>query len=217
MHPIVDGFLTMLEAKRPYVAGHARRVSAYAVRLAAQYGLAPDVIDSIRIGALLHDLGKLLVPMRILTKPDRLTRAEWVELRAHPDKGISLLERGGLDPDTLKIVLHHHERDDGRGYPDGMAGGDIPWPVRIVGVMDAFDALTSPREYREALSIDAARALIAREAGTRFCPWVVCGLLSLPVGLLHPGTTEGTAGYLPDGFPQFAAADATHAWSATAR
>ena len=216
MHPIVDGFLTMLKAKRPLVAAHARRVSTYAVRLAAQYGLSPDVMDSIRIGALLHDVGKLLVPMRILTKPDRLTRAEWVELRAHPDKGISLLERAGLDPDTQKIILHHHERDDGHGYPDAMAGRDIPWPVRIVSVMDSFDALTSPREYREALSIDAARALIAREAGTRFCPWVVSGLLSLPSALLDPGTTEGGSRYLPDGFPQFAAAESTHAWTAAA-
>jgi putative nucleotidyltransferase with HDIG domain len=214
MHPIVDGFLAMLEAKRPHVAGHARRVSTYAVRLATQYGLAPDVIDSIRVGALLHDLGKLLVPMRILTKPGRLTHTEWVELRAHPDKGISLLERGGLDPDTLKIILHHHERIDGRGYPDGMAGREIPWAVRIVGVMDALDALTSPREYREALSVDAARALIAREAGTRFCPWVVSGLLSLPTALLVPGTADGGGVYLPDGFPQFAAAAATEAWAA---
>jgi HD-GYP domain-containing protein (c-di-GMP phosphodiesterase class II) len=216
MHPITDGFLTMLQSKRPFVAAHGRRVSIYAVRLALQYGLAPQVIDSIRVGALLHDVGKLLIPTRILTKPGRLTPAEWVELRAHPDQGIGLLERAGLDPDTLKIILHHHERADGQGYPDGMARADLPWSVRIVSVMDAFDALTSPREYRQALSIDAARALIAREAGTRFCPWVVSGLLSLPVALLDHRTADRGALCVPDGLPESTALVPARAWSAVA-
>jgi putative nucleotidyltransferase with HDIG domain len=186
----VEGLLRGVAAKRPLVECHARRVSTYAVRLAVHYGLGADLIEDIRVGALLHDIGKLLVPGRILGKPGRLTDREWVELRTHPDKGLELLERTGLTPAMRDIVLHHHERFDGRGYPDGLSGGQIAWPVRLVSIMDSFDALTSSREYREPLSSEAARALIAREAGTRFCPWVVAGFLSLPLGLLQPGVAS---------------------------
>jgi putative nucleotidyltransferase with HDIG domain len=212
---IVDAYLQALEAKRAFVAGHARRVSAYAVRLAAQFGLATDVVESIRLGALLHDIGKLMVPVSILTKPGRLDEREWVELRSHPDKAIELLERVSLDDRTRDIVLHHHERHDGKGYPDGLHGNEITWPVRIVSVMDSFDALTSPREYRAALSVDAARALISREAGTRFCPWVVSGFLSLPPSLFEPGVADARRDdYLPDGLPESASVRATRPWTA---
>jgi HD-GYP domain-containing protein (c-di-GMP phosphodiesterase class II) len=213
----VNGFLQAFGTKRGFVAAHARRVSIYAVRLATQYGLAPDVVESIRIGALLHDAGKLLVPVSILRKPGRLNDREWVELRAHPDKGLELVQRIALDECSRDIVLHHHERIDGKGYPDGLKGSEISWPARIVSVMDALDALTSPREYRPRLSVEAARALICREAGTRFCPWVVSGLLSLPVSLLQPQADEPRRHfYLPDGLPQASAASATRSWSCTA-
>ena len=215
---IVEGFLQALEAKRPFVAAHARRVSAYAVRLATQYGLAPAVIESIRLGGLLHDAGKLLVPARILTKPGRLNEREWIELRAHPDKGLGLLERIGLDDCTRDIVLHHHERHDGKGYPDGLQGTDIAWPVRIVSVMDSLDALTSPREYRASLTVDAARSLISREAGTRFCPSIVSGFLALPPALLEPVADDAPPDcYLPDGLPEASALHATRAWVALGR
>ncbi len=212
---VVEAFLQALEAKRSFVAAHARRVSTYAVRLATQYGLASDTVESIRLGALLHDIGKLLVPIRILTKPGRLNENEWVELRAHPDKGLELLERIGLDDRVRDIVLHHHERHDGKGYPDGLKGSEIAWAVRIVSVVDSFDALTSPREYRAALSVDGARALLSREAGTRFCPWVVSGFLSLPVALLEPGSADAHPDcYLPDGLPEIASMRATRMWTA---
>ncbi len=213
---IIDTFLKALEARRSVVAAHGRRVSAFAVRLATQYGLAPDVVESVRVGALLHDAGKLLVPECILTKPGRLNEREWVELRSHPDKGLDLLERVGLDDRMREIVLHHHERYDGKGYPDGLVGSAIPWAVRIVAVMDAFDALTSPREYRAALSVDAARALISREAGTRFCPWVVSGFLSLPASLLDHGSADShPACYVPDNLPVASSIHATRVWTAT--
>ncbi len=215
MQVVVETFLQTLQAKRSFVADHARRVSAYAVRLATLYGLAPDIVESIRLGALLHDVGKLLVPVQILTKPSRLNEHEWIEMRAHPDKGVELLERVRLDDRARDIVLHHHERHDGKGYPDELKGKDIGWPVRIVSVVDSFDALTSPREYRAALSIDAARALISREAGTRFCPWVVSGFLSLPARLLEPGSAAANADcYLPDGLPEMSTIHFTRAWAA---
>jgi putative nucleotidyltransferase with HDIG domain len=194
-----DTLFAALQASRPHVGAHSRRVAMYAVRLATQFGLAPEMIESIRVGALLHDVGKMIIPSRILSKPGRLNRREWTELRTHPEIGMELVHRAGFDEDICRIVLHHHERYDGRGYPDGMSLNEIHWTVRIVSVMDSFDALTSPRQYRERLSIAAARAIIAREAGTRFCPWIVSGLLSLPHGLLEPPAETDDGRYVPDG------------------
>jgi putative nucleotidyltransferase with HDIG domain len=172
------------------VAAHSRRVSAYSVRLAVQYGLADDVIETIRIGALLHDVGKMLTPSRILVKPGRPNAREWQELKIHPELGQEICHRSGFDDEVCRIVLHHHERCDGSGYPDGLTDPAIPYTVRIVAVMDTFDALTSSRDYRERLSIPAARTLIARGAGAKYCPWVVSGLLALPVETLQPGSSD---------------------------
>ncbi|HSK08837.1 MAG TPA: HD domain-containing phosphohydrolase [Vicinamibacterales bacterium] len=209
----LEDILSAMEARCPAVAGHCRRVSLYSVRLATQYGLAQETVEAIRVGALLHDLGKLEVPLRLLEKPGRLTEREWARLRRHPESGLALVDRLGFDASVAEIVLFHHERFDGSGYPDSLAGSSIPWPVRIVSVMDAFDALTSPRAYREALSIDAARSLLAREAGSRYCPWVVSGLLSLPGPMLRAVTTTPAAGCCPDGCPSPAALlQATQAW-----
>ena len=167
-------------------AAHSRRVAAYSVRLAVQFGLAGEVIETIRLGALLHDVGKLLTPSRILDKPGRPNAREWQELKAHPEIGREICHRSGFDTDVCAIVLHHHERSDGSGYPNRLTHEAIPYPVRIVAVMDTFDALTSSRDYRERLSVDAARTLIARSAGAKYCPWVVSGLLALPVEMLQP-------------------------------
>lgn len=182
----IDEVMLGLEKARPSVAAHCRRVSAFSVRLAIQYGLDHHTIETIRLGALLHDVGKLLIPGRILDKPGRPTEREWQELRIHPQLGMDIAHRAGFDDDVCAIVLYHHERFDGKGYPDGLVGRAVHFTARIVNVMDAFDALTSSRDYRERLSIDAARQAIARDAGTRHCPWVVSGLLALPPALLVP-------------------------------
>ena len=189
-----DTVLAALEQKRPEVAAHSRRVAAYSVRLATQFGLADEVIETIRLGALLHDVGKLLTPSRILEKPGRPNAREWQELRIHPELGCEICHRSGFDDDVLAIVLHHHERCDGSGYPDRLASPAIPYTVRIVSVMDTFDALTSSRDYRDRLSVPAARTLIARSAGPKYCPWVVSGLLALPVEMLQPGPHDADAG-----------------------
>jgi putative nucleotidyltransferase with HDIG domain len=209
---IADNLFAALQVKLPHVAAHSRRVASYAVRLASQYGLSNEMVETIRTGALLHDVGKFLVPSRILSKPGRLRDREWLELRSHPDLGMELVERAGFSEEVCEIILHHHERPDGRGYPDQVKADALGWSVRIVSVMDGFDALTSPREYRTALSVDGARALIAREAGTRFCPWVVSGLLSVPEHLLVPSAVEGGEAYVPDGLPRAAAMEATEHW-----
>jgi putative nucleotidyltransferase with HDIG domain len=181
-----DAVLAALERKRPAVAAHSRRVATYAARLAAQFGLANDVIETIRLGALLHDVGKMLTPARILEKPGRPNAREWQELKIHPELGQEICHRSGFDGEVCAIVLHHHERLDGSGYPDRLKHPAIPYTVRIVSVMDTFDALTSSRDYRDRLSVAAARTLIARSAGPKYCPWVVSGLLALPAEMLQP-------------------------------
>ncbi|MBE3132310.1 MAG: HD domain-containing protein [Acidobacteria bacterium] len=216
--PGAANLVTLLDAvaaRHPVVAAHGRRVAAYAVRLAAQYGLGAPAIESIRVGALLHDIGKIQVPSYILAKPGRLTEREWVKLRTHPERGCDLVDRMGFEGTICEIVLYHHERYDGTGYPHRVEGSAIDWAVRLVSVADAFDAITSPRPYRRTISVDAARSLLAREAGSRFCPWAVSGLLSLPRELLQPVDDEPGRAYLPDGCPAPAAAMATRSWQAS--
>lgn len=197
----VEELLTMLEIQRPQVAGHSRRVSALAVRLASQYGLSAQSIESIRIGALLHDVGKLFVEPRILEKGVRLTEHELEELTGHPEVGVELADSAGATHGACEIILYHHERYDGQGYPDRMAKSAIPWAVRIVSVMDAFDTLTAPSAHRDPISIGGARAFIARHAGSKFCPWVVSGLLSLPAWMLDTSSIGGERELcIPDGF-----------------
>ena len=187
----VESVLATLERTRPEVSAHCRRVAAYSVRLASQYGFDAATIETIRMGALLHDVGKLLVPSRILKKAGRPNAREWKELKIHPELGMEIAHRCGFDDDVCRIVLSHHERYDGGGYPDGVGKDGIHFTVRIVSAMDAFDALTSSRDYRDPLSIESARTMLARNAGGQFCPWVVSGFLALPMQMLNLGPSEG--------------------------
>jgi putative nucleotidyltransferase with HDIG domain len=209
----VSAILAAMESRCPSVAAHCRRVSEYSALLAVQYGLPGELVSTLRLGGLLPDLGKITIPERILSKPSRLTEREWARLRRHPEAGVAMVDRLGFDASIAEIVLYHHERIDGSGYPDGMVGDAIPWPVRIVSVMDAYDALTSPRTYRAALSIDAARTLLAREAGVEYCPWVVSGLLSIPRKVLEAVASGRMRDCQPDTSPSAVAlAAATQAW-----
>jgi putative nucleotidyltransferase with HDIG domain len=212
----IDPIFSTLEQARPSVAAHSRRVAIYSTRLAAQFGVDKHSIETIRLGALLHDVGKMLVPARILSKPSRPNKREWQELKVHPELGMEIAHRAGFDDDVCGIVLYHHERWDGKGYPDRASGSAIHWTTRVVSVMDMLDAITSPRQYRESLSIDAARVMIAREAGRRFCPWVVSGLLSLPASLLEPPVLDASDTYVPDGMGHHATRNASQPWHALA-
>lgn len=195
-----DAVLATLEKRRPEVAAHCRRVSAYSVRLAIQYGFAREVVETVRLGALLHDVGKMVTPPRAWQKPSRPNARHWHETKVHPEVGMEICHRSGFDDDVCSVALYHHERHDGQGYPDGIGHPAIPHTVRIVSVMDSFDELTSLRDDRERLSVEAARALIARGAGTKFCPWVVSGFLALPLDMLvlRPGDRP-EAGRHPEG------------------
>lgn len=212
----IDTVMAALHRRRPGVAAHCRRVSDYAVRLATQLGLSAEDIESVRLGALLHDVGKLLVSSRILDKPGRPTEREWQELKIHPELGVEIAHRSGFDDQVSTIVLYHHERWDGQGYPDRLTERAIPYLARIVNVVDTYDALTSSRDYRERLTPETARAMIARGAGSQFCPWIAAALLAMPVAALRlaPDHTPGVRA-CPEG-PAILAPDAqTAPWRLT--
>lgn len=162
-----------VDAKDPYTQGHSQRVSEFSVAIAEELGLPQEQIYHIRIGGILHDVGKIGVPDAILKKPDRLTEEEMDEMRQHPTKGYDIMQQEELRwllRDELPALLEHHERLDGRGYPNGLKGEQIHEIGRIVAVADVFDALTSDRPYRAGMSIDDAFAILRRGAGSELDP-----------------------------------------------
>jgi membrane-associated HD superfamily phosphohydrolase len=182
-----------MDAKDAYTGGHTERVAALAVGLARLLGFSGDELEAIEIGALLHDVGKIGVPEQILRKQAPLDEREWEVIRTHPVISDYILSELDLHPFVRQCARSSHERIDGTGYPDGLAGDDIPLPARIVLVADAFDALTSARPYRAARPTLAALAEIREHAGTQFCPRVVDALEELSrtePSLLAAGPTE---------------------------
>jgi putative nucleotidyltransferase with HDIG domain len=168
-----------MDAKDSYTGGHIERVSDVAVALARRLGYRGEDLEAVEVGALLHDIGKIGIPERIIQKPGPLDDGEWMLMKQHPLISEHILEGCELSPIVLQIARWSHERMDGRGYPDGLAGDQIPLPARIVFVADAFDALTSDRSYRPGRSAEQALAEIRRHAGTQFCPSVVKALEAL--------------------------------------
>ena len=159
-----------LELKEGYEGEHTAAVSRVAVALAWQLGLTPTARRQIELGALLHDIGKLTVPDRVLTKSGPLNELEWTAMRRHTALGERMLLHIVDLPDVLSIVRSHHERWDGQGYPDGISGEDIPLGARVVAVADAYQAMIEIRPYRRPRSPEEALAEIAGEAGRQFDP-----------------------------------------------
>jgi HD domain len=168
-----------MEAKDTYTGGHTERVAKVAVALGRELGYRGDDLEAIEIGALLHDIGKISIPEQILLKDGPLDDAEWDVIKTHPLVSDYILSELDLHPFIRQCARSSHERIDGHGYPDGLAGEGIPLPARIVLVADAFDALTSSRPYRAARTVVAAVAEIRDNAGTQFCPTVVDALVEL--------------------------------------
>jgi diguanylate cyclase (GGDEF)-like protein len=158
-----------MEAKDYYTGGHNERVSRIAVAMAYKLGYRGDELEAIQIGGLLHDIGKIGIPESIITKPGPLTEEEWAKMREHPVISDYILSEIDLHPFVRQIARSGHERIDGQGYPDGLAGNEIPLPARIVLVADAFDALTTDRAYRAGTHTEAALREIRAHAGTQFC------------------------------------------------
>lgn len=160
--------ITLIEQRDGYTRGHAERVAELAVLLARDLGYSHDDVQTVRQSALLHDLGKICVPIEVIRKPGRLTRDEFDEIRLHPLIGARVLaDVEALGP-ALPGIRHHHERVDGGGYPDGLIGDEIPEFVRVVSIADAFDAMTSTRSYRKALTVEEALGRLVEAAGTQF-------------------------------------------------
>jgi diguanylate cyclase (GGDEF)-like protein len=161
-----------VDARDTYTGSHSERVSELAARVAARLGLDAEQVELTRLAGSLHDLGKLAIPEEILRKPGTLTDSERLVLERHPQIGFRMLDSLGVDP-VAALVLHHHERWDGAGYPDGLSGDQIPLGARIIFVTDAYDAMTSDRIYRPKRSSRAALAELERCTGTQFDPGIV--------------------------------------------
>ena len=165
-----------IEAKDPYTGGHTERVAEVALLLAKELEFDEAEQRAIGVGAVIHDIGKVGIPDDILLKPGRLSSDELEIIRRHPEISTYILAELELPPMVKEMVRHHHERIDGHGYPDALAGEDIPLAARVLAVADALDAMTTDRPYRYALPLDEARAEIAAQAGRQFCPRVVAAL-----------------------------------------
>ena len=165
-----------LDARDPYTAGHSERVSVVSVAIGRQLGLAAEAVEIVRLGALLHDIGKIGIPDDVLRKPGALTAAEYDTIKQHPVLGARILRSVPFLARHLEIVELHHERPDGRGYPYGLRGDDIPLAARIVHVADAYDAMTSARAYRRARPAGDALRELWRCAGTEFHAEIVGAL-----------------------------------------
>lgn len=172
-HSTLLALVAALDAREHETSDHSQRVVRYTDSIARKMGIAGEEIREIRRGALLHDIGKIGVPDSILLKPGPLDPNEWDEMRRHPDVGFNILQQIDFLSAPAKIVLFHHERFDGTGYPNRLAGKNIPIGARIFTIADTLDAITSDRPYRKAASFDVARAEIARCCGTQFDPEAV--------------------------------------------
>ena len=170
---------TTLEADEPYTHGHSYRVAQYGVTMGRALGMSPGELETLEYGGLLHDIGKIAITNDIICKPGRLTEHEFGVLAEHPAIGARIVEQIKFLPETIDLVRHHHERVDGKGYPDGLKGDEISLGSSILMVADAFDAMTSDRSYRKALPIDRAIAELVKYRGTQFREDVVDTLVQL--------------------------------------
>lgn len=162
------GLSMIVEARDPYTGGHLWRVSQFSKLLAQEAGLSQRDIALCEVGGFLHDLGKVGVSDAILNKPDRLTEGEYAVIKTHPSVGGRLLANHPLADLAYDAVVGHHERPDGNGYPNGLAGEVIPEVARIVSIADAFDAMTSTRAYRKGMPLEKALSIIGEEIGRQF-------------------------------------------------
>jgi putative nucleotidyltransferase with HDIG domain len=172
----LEALSATVDARDTYTAGHSRRVASSASVIARELGLSGHELVVVDQAALLHDIGKIGVPDAVLLKEGPLTAAEWVVMRSHPEEGARIIERLGYLDEVVPGIRYHHERMDGRGYPDGLLGEEIPLAARIIHVADALDAMTTKRLYREERSFEEALEEIRRGRGTDFCSLCVDAL-----------------------------------------
>lgn len=180
LESLVESLIFLVEAKDIYTAQHSKNVQKYAVKIARQLQLSENEVFHISLGALLHDIGKIRVPLNILTKPKGLTDDEYKVIQSHPVKACDILD-GLIDLDDIcQMVRHHHERVDGRGYPDGIQGEDLDLGSRILAVADTYDAMTTDRPYRKALSRETAIEELQRVKGSQLDEDIVQAFAAIP-------------------------------------
>jgi HD-GYP domain-containing protein (c-di-GMP phosphodiesterase class II) len=173
IHELIDVVVNILDARDPSTFIHSWRVAELSVLISENMGLQKDTIERIHIAAHLHDIGKIGVSDRVLNKMGKLNHDEISQMQAHPRIGYNIIKRLPILEEISLIVLYHHERFDGLGYPDGIKGEFIPLESRIISVVDAFDALSTDRPYRKAKNYDECFEEINLHAGSQFCPTVV--------------------------------------------
>lgn len=166
-----------IEARDSYTHAHMKRLSDYAFALAVELNWDQTQLEALEFGAILHDIGKIYIPEAVLCKNGKLSDDEWTEMRKHPEVGARMIRDIPYLASAVPMVLYHHERWDGNGYPEGLGGEDIPVSARLLSVADAFDAMTSDRPYREALSADVAYQEIVDGSGKQFDPNMVDALM----------------------------------------
>ena len=176
----VRALANAVEARDAYTGRHADRVAAYGLAIAEVYGMRLSDQPEIEFGFLLHDVGKVAVPDAILFKPGPLTETERLVMQQHPVTGSKIVREIEFLGAAREVIRSHHERWDGTGYPDGLAGGEIPVSARVFAVADTLDALTTRRPYREASTITEARAVIDAGSGSHFDPQVIVAFRALP-------------------------------------
>jgi len=177
---LADGLVRALAVRDVETEAHSRRVAAWTLMLAQHMGLPREDWPRAELGGLLHDIGKIGIPDAILRKPGKLSEAEWVEMRRHPELGCTILSGIPALADASDIVRSHHERWDGKGYPDALAGDAIPLHARIFALVDTYDAMTSDRPYRKGLPHSAAVEATRTGASHQFDPRVVETFLAIP-------------------------------------
>ncbi len=172
-HDIIECLVRALEAKDQYTKGHSIRVGDMAYDLGKEIGLDEVKLEKVHIAGHLHDIGKIGVPDNVLNKQGKLTESEWNHIKTHPKIGSDILSKSYNLSDISKVVLHHHERWDGKGYPYGLKGASIPLGSRIIAICDSIDAMVSHRPYRNSLSWKVCRKEVEINAGKQFDPTLV--------------------------------------------
>src|SRR5688572_10960009 len=175
----MEALALAIEAKDHTAHNHIRRVQVYSTGLAHALGMSDDDVEAVRTAALLHDIGKLAVPEHILAKPGPLTPEEFQKVRIHPQIGAEIIAAVPFPYPVAPLILNHHERWDGHGYPSGRKGEQIPMGARVLGLIEYYDALTSDRPYHKAITVEAAVALVEQESGKAFDPRVVDAFLRI--------------------------------------
>jgi putative nucleotidyltransferase with HDIG domain len=179
MHSTIQSIALILEKRDPYTAGHQERVSKLACAIAEEMKLPPDKMEVLYLSGIIHDIGKINIPTEILSKPGKLSEIEFSLIHTHPQFGSDLLKKMDLPLEVSSIVLQHHERMDGSGYPFGLSGEAILPEARILAVADVVEAMASHRPYRSALGLDKALEEITQNRGILYDPQIVDVCLKL--------------------------------------